>query len=141
MMHHVLEEALACLERGWSILPLRAGSKRPLLDWHSWQHRLPLAAEVQRWLERWPDANLGIVTGAVSDLLVVDIDPVRGADRGMAQLELRHGRLPPTLTVRTGGGGRHLYFRSRSPAAPRQPVVASCCTAMAAMSWRHPRCI
>ena len=30
--------------------------------------------EVREWYERWPDANVGIVTGAMSSLVVLDVD-------------------------------------------------------------------
>lgn len=111
MRRSTLQEALALLDLGWSIVPLRAGGKKPLIAWRGWQHRLPLAVEIERWLERWPDANIGIVTGAVSRLLVIDVDPLRGADRMLRALEQQFAPLPPTLAVTTGGGGRHLYFR------------------------------
>lgn len=34
-----------------------------------------------------------------------------GGDASLAKLEAENGPLPPTLTVRTGSGGRHKYFR------------------------------
>ncbi|MCS6780664.1 MAG: bifunctional DNA primase/polymerase [Geminicoccaceae bacterium] len=99
------------LARGWSVIPLRPRDKRPLVAWEPFRHRRPLARELTEWLERWPDANLGIVTGRVSGLVVVDVDPGKGGEASLAGLEACFGRLPPTLVVRTGGGGRHLYFR------------------------------
>ncbi len=56
-----------------------------------------------------PKANIG-VSCDVSGLLVLDIDPRDGGDETLAELIKQHGELPPTLEVRTGGGGRHLYF-------------------------------
>lgn len=112
MRMSMLQEALALLELGWSVVPLRAGSKKPLIEPHARQHRLPLASEVERWLERWPDANLGVVTGAVSGLLVVDVDPLRGADSALRALQQQFGALPATPIVTSGGGGRHWYFRT-----------------------------
>ena len=55
-----------------------------------------------------PNANIGVATG--HGLAVLDIDPRHGGDQSIADLQRRHGRLPVTLTCRTGGGGRHLYF-------------------------------
>lgn len=55
-------------------------------------------ARIQRWWVRWPQANVGIVTGACSGLLVVDLDA--GA---------RPDDLPTTRLVRTGQG-LHIYL-------------------------------
>ena len=67
--------ALACLARGWSVIPVKAFAKRPIVRWEAFQNRLPTREEVEGWFRRWPDANLGIVTGAISGLVVLDVDP------------------------------------------------------------------
>lgn len=87
------------------------------MPWLDFQARRPAKREIADWFRRWPDANVGIVTGQVSNLVVLDIDPRHGGDASLADLAQRHGKLPPTLTARTGGGGRHLYF-----AAPADPI-------------------
>ena len=66
---------------------------------------------IRRWWTQWPDANVGVVTGEVSGLVVVDIVSRNGGDESFRQMEVEHGHLPQTLEVRTGGG-RHLYFRA-----------------------------
>jgi hypothetical protein len=106
----ILAAARACLARGWSVIPLRRQEKRPAVRWQEIQQRRPTEAELARWFARWPDANLGIVTGAVSGLVVLDVDPKHGGDDSLAALERAHGRLPETCEALTGGGGRHLYF-------------------------------
>ena len=57
-------------------------------------------------------ANVGIATGAVSGLVVIDIDPRNGGDESYAQLK---NELPSAFEklfeVQTGGGGTHLYFQ------------------------------
>lgn len=68
--------------------------------------------EVEEWWRRWPDANVGIVTGRVSSIVVLDVDPRSGGDSALGGLEDRWGALPATLEVQTGGGGRHLWFSS-----------------------------
>jgi hypothetical protein len=57
-----------------------------------------------------PEANIGIATGKKSGLLIVDVDPRNGGDETLEDLEVELGKLPPTVTVLTGGAGRHLYF-------------------------------
>jgi hypothetical protein len=103
--------AMALLAHGWSLLPLRAGEKRPLLKWEALQQQAAGKTEVRRWFERWPDANIGVVSGAVSGLIILDIDPRHGGEESLARIEKRQGATPPTVESATGGGGRHLYFR------------------------------
>lgn len=96
------------MRRGWSIIPIRPGDKRPLVRWEEFQHRHANEAEALGWFLTWPDAGIGIVTGAISGLVVVDVDLKHGGDVGLEELERE--RLPTTVECRTGGGGRHLYF-------------------------------
>ena len=67
--------------------------------------------QVARWWATWPDANVGIATGAVSGVVVLDVDPKNGGDDGLVGLREEYGNLPATRTVVTGGGGAHFYFR------------------------------
>lgn len=66
---------------------------------------------IDAWWKKWPFANVGIVTGKQSGLVVVDIDPRHGGDDALDSLFVRHDRFPGTVEVMTGGGGRHFYFR------------------------------
>ncbi len=67
---------------------------------------------IRAWWQRWPDANVAIATGAVSNLVVIDNDPRHGGDQTLADLEKQHGVLPETVTSLTGGadGGCHRMF-------------------------------
>ena len=42
---------------------------------------------------------------------MVDIDPRNGGKESLRSLKKELGPLPKTLTARTGGGGRHFYFK------------------------------
>ena len=68
---------------------------------------------VHEWWSTWPDAHVGVATGAPSGVWVLDVDD--GADvngsADLAAIEARHGRLPATLEARTGSGGRHFVWR------------------------------
>src|SRR5581483_10140535 len=64
----------------------------------------------KHWRE-CPDDNIGLVTGASSGLVVLDVDAGKDGLDTLATLEAQHGPLPDTATVETGGGGRHYYFR------------------------------
>src|SRR5262245_15589274 len=109
------------LGRGWSIIPIRTGDKRPLLRWDEFQHRHPSETEATSWFRQWPEAGIGIVTGIISGLIVIDIDARHGGYEALEKLEHEHGPMPPTVECRTGGGGRHLYF-ARPGAVVRNKV-------------------
>jgi hypothetical protein len=108
--------ALDYLRRGWSVLPIEPHGKRPLVPWRPFQSGAASVDAVRQWFERWPDANIGLVTGGLSGLVVLDVDTGHGGADSLAALEQEHGALPVTLEALTGGGGRHLYFRH--PASP-----------------------
>ena len=109
-MRSVSEAVQDYMRLGWSIIPTRPGDKRPLVRWDEFQHRRPGETETCDWFRTWPDAGIGIVTGTVSGLVVLDVDVRHGGDVALQQLEREHARLPTTVECWTGGGGRHLYF-------------------------------
>lgn len=116
--------ALSYAQRGWSVVPIEPAGKRPLLPWTELQTRRAAAAEIERWFARWPEANVGIVTGAISGLLVLDVDPAHGGGASLEDWRAVHGPLPATVEARTGGGGRHLYFRHPGEPIPNRVGVA-----------------
>lgn len=64
---------------------------------------------IKGWWKKWPDANIGIATGRSSGIFIVDVDGDVGK-ASLKKLQAKHGRLPETVTVKTGSG-RHLYFQ------------------------------
>ncbi len=105
-----IDAAKGYLARGWAVLPLCSGEKRPLIRWEHLQHQRPSEQDVDEWSQRWPDANIGIVTGEISNLIVLDIDPKHGGDTSLERLEDKFRPLSATVEAVTGGGGRHIYF-------------------------------
>lgn len=87
---------------GFSTFPVERGGKRPLMKWERFQSERPDPATLEQWAQR--ETNIGIATGAVSGLLVLDLD----SDAAVAEA-IALG-LPDTLTVRTGKG-LHAYFK------------------------------
>lgn len=112
------------LARGWSVLPLRPRDKRPLMPWESLQNARPSEADVAHWFQRWPDANVGIITGEISNLVVLDIDPQHGGGFSLERLERQFGSAPATVEAATGGGGRHLYFAHPGTLARNRAGIA-----------------
>jgi hypothetical protein len=98
------------------VLPCRSGGKEPITE-HGCKDATKDPAKIYAWWLRWPDANVGIATGVVSGVAVLDVDPHKGGDQSFATLVAQYGELPVTPTVATGGDGQHYYFR---PAADAQ---------------------
>ena len=79
--------------------------KTPIIPWTPFQTRLPTEQEICEWFDQNPDANIGIVTGRISNLVVFDLDSEDAVDYGNAK-----GGFPDTPKVKTGKG-YHLYLR------------------------------
>ncbi|HMO84054.1 MAG TPA: bifunctional DNA primase/polymerase [Lacipirellulaceae bacterium] len=85
--------------RGWSVLPLRG--KISAIPWQEFQARRPSPLELSDWFfeSRTPPTGIGIVTGRVSQLVVVDCDSPADAAFWTSQFP------DSPLAVGTGGGG------------------------------------
>jgi hypothetical protein len=128
-MTGLADAALAYAHRGlsvfpcWSVVPFRDGKLMcgcGKLDCDN-QGKHPLGGlarngvsdattdldRIRHWWRMREDANIAIhCTGMV----VLDVDPRHGGDASLTALEDQHDVLPETWTVRSGSGGRHLYF-------------------------------
>lgn len=90
-------------DRGWSVIPL-TGKRPALSSWREFQTKRASLDQVREWFGE-SSANMGIVTGRLSELVVVDCDSAKDA-------EYWRQTFPKTpLAVRTGGGGTHFYYR------------------------------
>ena len=119
------QAALDYAARGWSVLPVEAGGKRPIVPWLELQQRRASAEEIEAWFARRPEANVGIVTGAVSGVIVLDVDAGRGGNVSLEAWTREHGPLPATVEALTGGGGRHLYFSHPGEATANRVGLAA----------------
>lgn len=116
-------------KKGWAVIPLHSikngactcgkrncdnPGKHPRFDKNLIPNGLKSATtdpeRIREWWNRWPDANIGIVTGAKSGFVALDIDPPEG-EESMTDLEQQHGAIPDTVENITGSGGRHILFR------------------------------
>lgn len=102
-----LEIVLDYINHGWSVIPIIPGEKKPLIEsWIEFQRRQPTIAEATAWFTKWPDANIAIIVGRISGLVVIDIDdPIEG-ERSFRKY---FGGVV-TLTVKTPHG-THYYFK------------------------------
>ena len=107
--------ALALAARGFHVFPCRPRDKRPATA-TGLKAATTDQAIIRQWWRQQPDCNIGIATGTISEVFVLDIDGDDG-ESGLSRLEREFGELPATVASITGGGGRHLFFR-----CPERPV-------------------
>jgi len=108
----MLERALAYADLGWAVFPLMPNSKAPLTK-HGFKDASKDPADIKRWWTDQPSANIGIATGVISGLVIVDVDVKNGA-KGNESLASMTG-MTPTLSVITPSGGQHLYYAAPGP--------------------------
>jgi hypothetical protein len=119
--------ALAYAARGWPVLPVwwpMAGPTRCACPAHECGspakhpvgHLVPHGKDqastdpalIARWWASCPRANVGLRTGVLSGLVVLDVDGREG-EASLRALVERHGRFQAAW-VRTGSGGWHAYL-------------------------------
>lgn len=98
-MKSIKDYAIAYCQSGKSVFPC-GKNKQPLIDWKPYQTRIATEEEIQKWWIDFPDANVAIITGKISGISVIDCDI--GSD---------YRQFPDTVTIRTGSGGYHLYYK------------------------------
>lgn len=108
----MLNAALEYIQQGWSVIPL-GKDKRPHFQllkeinghskWEGYRMRPASEFEIKEWFRRYPDTNIGILTGQASDgLVVIDFD-----------------KNPPAIPFQTPmvrtSRGLHLYLKTSKP--------------------------
>ena len=107
----LLKAALIYAAAGLAVFPLNPRTKKPATKRGFYD--ATTNPETIRRFWRVTDRNIGIATGAISGIWILDIDP--GGEDHLGRLEAEHGKLPPTREVITGSGGRHLWFKHTEP--------------------------
>jgi len=106
------------LSLGWSIIPLHTDSERakiPAVAWKRYQRQRADDIDARRWFEVQGHTGLGIVTGSISRLIVIDFD-----DSSAQKAFLRENpQLADTWTIQSRRGW-HLYFRTQ----PHQRIAS-----------------
>jgi hypothetical protein len=113
----MLNHALAAAARGFAVCPgLVPEYMLVLTDFTAFKNPFTVrhrdlatqdASPLRRWFTRFPEANIMVRTGRISNLVVLDFDFRYGGRPAWERL--RH-ELPQTLRVNTANGV-HLYFR------------------------------
>jgi len=84
---------------GWSPFPV-GSNKKPLIEWAKYQMEIASEAQIHDWKREFNISGIGIATGKVSGIVVVDVEKGGGTKD-----------LPPTVCSRTGGGGYHFFYK------------------------------
>ena len=102
------DAALAYVDAGFGVMPIRRTNKKPYLEtWKEFQTRKPTREKVAKWWKKYPDALIGMVTGKINNLTVVDCDnpEIHSTVRSL---------LPEGLNILSSttqrGTGKHLFF-------------------------------
>ncbi len=109
------KRAYLYIERGYSVIPIAPGTKRPgqydavegwrgMRDWERFGERLPTEIEVNHW-ETWPDAGIGLLCGKVSGIVGLDRDYDAPGTDALEQI------IPPTLIKKKGEKGYTAFYR------------------------------
>lgn len=104
-----LEHALQYYDYGFSVIPIIPGKKKPLIKWQPYQKERATKEQITEWWTQTPNANIGIVTGKVSNLFVIDLDKHDPAYNEETVMQY----IPDNIecpVVNTPKGGQHLYF-------------------------------
>jgi len=122
---NIIEAALAYAVHGWHVFPLhsigangRCTCRDPKCEsqgkhprtLHGFKDASSDPNRVQFAFEAYDNPNIGITTGAVSGMFVLDVDPRHGGMKSLNELQERFGVFPETVRVLTGSGGDHYYF-------------------------------
>ncbi len=125
-----LEAALMYAEMGWPVLPLHtvkdgqctcgkpggkcSPGKHPRYDPMLLSKGLHSASTkpnlIRQWWTKWPDANIGVLTGKQSNLIVLDLD-MHGDVDGINNAKKEFGWEPQGVYQKTGGGGIQAFYR------------------------------
>lgn len=112
--------ASAMSQAGVPVFPCVAGGKQPLTT-RGFHDATAEAGQVTAWWRRWPDANLGMPTGGVSGVDVVDVD-VHPHGSGFPAFERARtaGYVEGwAWLVRTPSAGVHAHFLRSGPVEQR----------------------
>ena len=88
----------------WSVMPL--GSKVPYFKWKKYQTELPSIEQIEEWWAEHPEANIGLITGELSGVVVFDVDSEKAAQH------MREKGTPTTVCAQSSlDYKKHYYFR------------------------------
>lgn len=112
----LLQYAQKYRELGFSVVPCSPptkdeqgkDTKKPRINWAEYQEKQATESKINEWFKRWPDSRIGLVTGEISNLFVIDLDTEQ------AKIKIDEEFIPDSLILpvaQSPSGGYHYYFQ------------------------------
>jgi putative DNA primase/helicase len=93
-----------------NIFPIQQKGKRPLTT-NGFKNASSKIGIINQYWSKHPNANVGIPTGKLNNIEVLDVDVKSGGIASLRTILKETGPLPTSQVVLTGGGGFHFYFK------------------------------
>ena len=95
-------------ECNFSIIPVEKAGKKPNISrWNKYQFQRPSKQEIETWYKNGLFENIGLICGAVSDVVVLDIDDANLVD----DLGLKLDKIAENNWVENTGRGYHIIMK------------------------------
>jgi Bifunctional DNA primase/polymerase, N-terminal len=105
--NRLLDAALSLARSSRSVIPISKELKEPYIRWQKYQDEIASEDEIKIWWRQFPQANLGVITGRLSNLTVVECD---SSDAILIFLQ-KFPKVEETLQVKPGRiAARQFYF-------------------------------
>lgn len=99
--------AVEYVNTGWSVLPVRPDEKRPFMsNWLQYTKTRATLETVNNWFTQLKNAGVGVVTGKISNMVVLDIE-----NDCPYPIEEILKKYPTQMVSRSGSGGYHLFYQ------------------------------
>lgn len=126
-MEQLVDYAIKYAKLGLAVFPLKENNKAPLTA-NGFKDATKDIGVIKNWWKQHPKANIGIATGLVSGIAVIDLD--EDSERGISGYEtmndwmIKEGCVfPDTWQSITGRGGYHIIFKTNKPIKSRIGVM------------------
>ena len=114
------KHALKYAARGLAVFPCQVRGKAPVTA-NGCNGATTHRDLIDHWWSECPDLNIGARTGERFFVVDIDMTDDKDGEASLAKLEKKHGTLPETVEIITGGG-RHLWFRAPAGRVIRNSV-------------------
>ena len=119
-MNTLTQSALQYAKRGFSVIPIEPKGKKPLIAWEQYQTRAAPANEIKKMFGA-PGANVAIVTGKISGLVVIDVDSEAAKEK--LKSIVPNYDLDGVSRTKTGRGWQLFFAHPGTPIQNRAAVL------------------
>ena len=104
----LIDAAYAYIAENFKVFPVQL-DKKPFKDTHGLKDATMTQLGVKELWSKYPNGSIALVTDGY---VVIDFDVKTGGIESKKKIEDKYGKMPPTRTHRTGGGGLHYIYRN-----------------------------